>query len=153
MEYEAKQVAEWFLSKQAMTPKKLQKLVYYAYAWTLTLKNMDRNHLNIRLFNEPIIAWVHGPVVKSVYNEYRDYSYREIPRIDNYTSPFTSSIEDVLNQVLDVYGDYTADQLESITHQESPWRNARKGLTPLDYGRIRIKDQDIFDCYSARLNK
>ena len=29
-------VAKWFLSKESMTPKKLQKIVYYAYAWFLT---------------------------------------------------------------------------------------------------------------------
>nr|DAX92906.1 MAG TPA: hypothetical protein [Caudoviricetes sp.] len=26
-------IANWFLTKEAMTPKKLQKLVYYYFAW------------------------------------------------------------------------------------------------------------------------
>ena len=30
-------VADWFLSKEAMTPKKLQKLCYYYKAWGLAL--------------------------------------------------------------------------------------------------------------------
>lgn len=32
-------VANWFLTKESMTPKKVQKLVYYAYSWYLTLMN------------------------------------------------------------------------------------------------------------------
>lgn len=30
-------VAQYFLSKESMSLKKLQKLVYYAYGWTLAL--------------------------------------------------------------------------------------------------------------------
>ena len=42
-------IANWFLQKEAMSPKKLQKLVYYAYAWNLIV-----NHL--KLFDEPFKA-------------------------------------------------------------------------------------------------
>lgn len=39
-------VADWFLGKDSMSPKKLQKLVYYAYAWVLTLMNENEDDLN-----------------------------------------------------------------------------------------------------------
>ena len=37
-------IAKWFLSQSSMTPKKLQKMVYYAYAWFITLMNEDANN-------------------------------------------------------------------------------------------------------------
>ena len=52
-------VANYFLSKKSMSPKKLQKIVYYAYGWTLALLNEDIKALDNRLFNEPIEAWIH----------------------------------------------------------------------------------------------
>lgn len=35
---------------------------------------------------------------------------------------------DVLNQVWDAYGSFTAGQLERLTHSEDPWIKARKRL-------------------------
>lgn len=34
-------IANWFLTKEAMTPKKLQKLVYYYFAWGQALLKRD----------------------------------------------------------------------------------------------------------------
>ena len=34
-------VSDWFLSKESMTPKKLQKLCYYYKAWGLALYDED----------------------------------------------------------------------------------------------------------------
>lgn len=34
-----KDVENWFLSKQEMSPKKLQKMLYYAYSWGLVFFN------------------------------------------------------------------------------------------------------------------
>ena len=56
-------VADFFLSKEAMSPKKLQKLVYFAYAWTVALLNESADDLHFRLFDAQIEAWIHGPVV------------------------------------------------------------------------------------------
>lgn len=144
--YKAVDVANWMLNKQSMSPKKLQKMVYYVYAWTLTLLNESSDKLNNRLFDEPIEAWVHGPVVPSLYHKYSQYGYDNIDKVDHCIK-FPEDVEDVLNQVLDVYGSYNANQLESITHQESPWINARQGLLPLEGGNRPIKDKDIFDYY------
>ena len=34
-------VAQWFLAKESMTHKKLQKLIYYYYAWGQALLKRD----------------------------------------------------------------------------------------------------------------
>lgn len=42
----------------------LQKLVYYSQAWHLVWEER-------RLFEEPIEAWVNGPVVRELYRRHR----------------------------------------------------------------------------------
>lgn len=152
MAYEAKDVAEWFLSKEAMSPKKIQKMIYYAYSWFLTFYNETEDNLRNRLFNDKIEAWVHGPVIPSIYHAYKDRGYTDIDKINqDLDSKFDKETLDVLNQVYEVYGGYNGNELESITHQESPWINAREGLDVLDSSNEVISDSDIFECYSARL--
>lgn len=148
--YKADQIADWFLNQQSMSPKKLQKLLYYAYAWVLTLYNDNPESLDNRLFNEQFEAWVHGPVLKSIYDEYKSYGYHQIKQIMSKPS-LTPDIENTLEQVWDVYGDYSADQLESITHQEDPWKLARKGLSVAEAGHTKISDKIIFNYYIQRM--
>lgn len=153
-QYTYDEVADWFLAKGKgkISPKKLQKLVYYAYAWALTLLNDSAKNLTNKLFDDGHFeAWVHGPVIRELYDEYSKYGFNDIS--ESKTKPiFAEDIEDILNQVWDVYGEYNADQLESMTHQESPWKNARKGLKPLDSGNTVISDWDIFNCYIQRVS-
>ncbi|MGP3638801.1 Panacea domain-containing protein [Lentilactobacillus hilgardii] len=151
-EYSADEVAKWFLSRTSMSPKKLQKMLYYAYSWVLTLMNDSSQNLQNRLFNENFEAWVHGPVVRSIYAKYANWGYQDINDCVGKESPkFPDDIEDILKQVSHVYGKYTADELESITHQEEPWKKARKGLSALDSSNQCISDQDIFNYYIRRV--
>lgn len=149
MKYSSIEIAHWFLNKESMSPKRLQKLLYYAYSWVLTLTNDDDNELENRLFDDKFEAWVHGPVLRDIYNEYRKYGYNDINKYDGDLPKFSSEIQDILNQVWDVYGNFSADQLESLTHQEYPWKNARKGLSPVEASDNVIDDKDIFNCYGS----
>lgn len=149
--YTVNQIADWYLSKSSMSPKKLQKILYYAYAWVLTLSNDDINHLENKLFDDDIEAWAHGPVIYTVYEEYKLFGYNDIPRYDGEVVMLSEDISDILNQVWDEYGSFTADQLESITHQESPWIHAREGVSPLAYSDKAISDRDIYKCYIERI--
>lgn len=146
--YTADKVADWFLNKgeKQISPKKLQKLVYYAYAWTLTLFNDSPDDLKIKLFHDPIEAWVHGPAIHSLSAKYSNYGFMPIDEVPD-KPVFAKDVENVLKQVWDVYGQYDADELESMTHQEDPWINARKGLSPLESGSNQINDKDIYSFY------
>nr|DAJ07132.1 MAG TPA: hypothetical protein [Caudoviricetes sp.] len=151
-EYTAADVAKWFLSKKPMSPKKLQKMLYYAYAWTLTLTNDDINDLSNRLFPNRFEAWVHGPVLPDIYQEYKPYGFHDIDESTaNDLVQFPTTIENILEQVWSVYGNYSADQLESITHQERHWQKARGNCNPIEYCNAQISDQDIYECYIARV--
>ena len=105
---------------------KLQKLLYYSQAWYLAIYNKP-------LFNDPIQAWVHGPVVPIVFQAYK-YSgwspiYIEYPACLLGTS-LPNHLKTHLEKVLSAYGGLSGWDLERLTHREDPWRIARAGLPP-----------------------
>ncbi len=120
----AQNIAKWFLSRDSMTHKKLQKLCYYAQAWYCALYD------GTPLFQDEIQAWVHGPVVVSLYPVYADYKWNSIPQLEFDDSGLTEDCIGVLEAVYNTYGALTGDQLESLTHSEEPWNAARGGLEP-----------------------
>lgn len=152
--YCVENVAEWFiLNVENVTNKKLQKLVYYAYAWYLTLFNEDKDNLENRLFSVKCEAWIHGPVVPQLYSKYKKYYSNVIP-VDlkcEENFEFNEDVLDLLIQIKDVYGNYNGNQLESISHQEDPWINARKNCKPNEICSNTIDDITIFEFYSERL--
>lgn len=139
------EVAKYFLTKESMTHKKLQKLCYYAQAWYLA--NFDEPLMQTRFE-----AWVHGPVSPELYSNYRDWGWLRI-RQDNSVHPkFTDQkIEKFLDLVYESYGRYSGDQLEAFTHQEEPWKKARAGYPPLEHCRVPISEDDMRKCYKSRL--
>lgn len=150
--YTVMDIANWFLRNiKDLTNKKLQKLVYYAYSWHLVFNNESVDDLSIRLFDSKFEAWVHGAVVPELYEKYKKYGSGILPS-NNDKLPFFSDDEiDVLNQVVEIYGAYNGNELESINHQELPWLNARKGLATYEPSHVIISDIDIYKCYSERL--
>lgn len=150
--YTVYDVANWFLNNlNDITNKKLQKLVYYAYSWYLVLNNENAETLELRFFENKFEAWVHGAVYPELYNKYKQYGSSVIPKYNGELANFSKDETDLLKQVVEVYGNYTGNQLESICHQESPWKEARGNLPPYEPSHELIKDKAIFDCYSARL--
>jgi len=136
----------WFFHKHGdcLTNLKLQKLIYYAQAWYLALFNRE-------LFNEPIQAWVHGPVVYSVYNRFKHYGWRDIE--ENPQKPaFDEITEDHLIEVIEVYGDWTAYELEKLAHSELPWIEARGDLPP-DEASTNIINPNTMSSYYSKLAK
>lgn len=120
-------VADYFLSKtdeeagDVISNLKLQKLVYYAQGFTLAVTGKP-------LFNEPIEAWQHGPVVPDLYHKYKDHGAYGIPAPTNVDfSKFSSEIKEILDEVYDVYGQFSAWKLRNMTHEEAPWKNTEKG--------------------------
>ena len=117
-------IARWFLSKESMTHKKVQKLCYYAQAWYCTLYDGSP------LYQDEIQAWVHGPVIPSLYPVYADYRWNCIPQVLSDIPVFDDKTTDVLQAVYNTYGPLSGDQLERLTHSEQPWIEARGNLKP-----------------------
>lgn len=123
--YKASDIAKWFLAHNriAMTENgaedisnlKLQKLLYYAQGCVLALTSK-------RLFDDSIEAWTHGPVVPSVYQEYKIYGSNGIIFDDTFDfNSVDTETSRVLIQVYEVFGQYSAWKLRNMTHNESPW--------------------------------
>ena len=63
--YSALAIANFFLENhKSISPMKLQKLVYFAHGWNLAISNNP-------LIKEPIEAWDYGPVISTIYNEFK----------------------------------------------------------------------------------
>jgi uncharacterized phage-associated protein len=149
-------LAGYILAKLGRTDHlKLQKLLYYVQSWHLGIFNEP-------LFDEDFKAWVHGPVLSSVWNELKDHSKLTRPMELTVKSKPAAirALEDALKKeqvelisdVLEEYGDKTGYHLECLTHSESPWKDAREGLMPDEKGSARITKDSMRKFYQARLN-
>lgn len=141
---DVRNIAKWFLSKDSMTHKKLQKLCYYAQAWYCALYDGSP------LFEDEIQAWVHGPVIISLYPMFADYRWLDIPKKDFDESMLSENTIEILEAVYNTYGDFTGDQLESITHTEDPWIDARENIKPWETCTNVISIKSMRDYYSKQ---
>lgn len=139
-------IADYFLSKESMSHKKLQKLCYFAQAWFLA-------NYGCPLIPNRFEAWVHGPVSPDLYSRYRDWGWEYIPQYEDDIKLDNPQTANFLEKVYDVYGEYSADQLEMITHKEEPWIKARQGCAAGAYSRNPISLKDMRDYYAERIGK
>lgn len=145
--YNVLDIAKYFVeSGILLSHKKLQKLVYYAYVWYLVKNNTSRDDLKNKLFDSNIEAWVHGPVCPDLYYAYNKnlISSYDIKNIDDNTKK-------ILDLIIRIYGKYTGEELEYMTHNEEPWKNARKGCSEDERSNEQLKDIDIYEFYSSKI--
>lgn len=145
-QYDLNTVANWFLNKSAMSHKKLQKLCYYAEAWHLAL------------YNSPIFknchfqAWVHGPVCPELYEQYKNYGWADIQRLTN-KPEIDPETDEFLEIVYATYGEFSGHQLEDITHNETPWIEARQGLEEWEPSNKHINQETMRTYYYSIYEK
>jgi uncharacterized phage-associated protein len=126
---------------EVLTHLKLQKLMYYAQAWSITAREEA-------LFDEDFQAWVHGPVLPSQYNRFRGYGWKPID-LDILRPDFESGLREHLDEIVNVFGIESAVALERMTHQETPWIRARGDL-PAHAACNRVIQKDwMKDYYSS----
>lgn len=106
-----------------MSTMKLQKLCYYAQAWSLVWDDQS-------LFDEDFRAWENGPVCRELFEETRGkfrVSENDEPKGD--FEKLSDNQKETINIVLRDYGDKDAQWLSRLTHLEKPWKDARiKGV-------------------------
>lgn len=134
-------VAKTFLTFESMSPKKLQKLCYYAQAWYLALNNEP-------LVDSVFEAWIHGPVSPELYHSYKVYGYNKIPKSKDIPSSIKddSYILSFIKHIYDIYGGFSGNTLENLTHNELPWLNARGNLETWQSSNRIISNEDM-QCY------
>lgn len=136
--YTPAHIANYFIAsardqKIVLTPLKLMKMIYFSYAWHLYLTS-----------GEDIQAWKHGPVIPSIYHEFKhfglysdmrsayatyiDLSQEDAP-VPQYPIVDLNELQtnDILNKSIGgvwfYYKDRSGDELEDISHTDgSVWR-------------------------------
>lgn len=114
-----------FEELEEVTPLMLQKLLYFIQGIYSALYGKP-------LFEEDCRAWVHGPVYPEVYTLFRDFKYNPIDDVrfgllKGTDDVLTEEERDVIDRVVNTFGIYGGKVLERITHNEEPWKSARKG--------------------------
>ena len=139
-------VAAYILSKRGgMSTWKLQKLCYYAQAWSLVWDEQP-------LFEERIEAWANGPVVPALYQHHRGQFHIASMKKGN-SSKLSNDQRETVDVVLDAYGDKQGLELSALTHRERPWRATRRGahLEVGERGNAVISHDDMYDYYNELL--
>ncbi len=119
-------IAKYFLALvdeeagDSISNLKLQKLVYYAQGYHLA--KYDRP-----LFYESIEAWAHGPVVPELYRSFKEHGAQPIPMQYPDLTRFTEQEKELLNDVWEMFGQFSATKLRNMTHQELPWKETSQG--------------------------
>lgn len=134
-------VAKYIISLISCTHLKLEKLCYLCYADYL-------QKYGERLFEDKIFAYKYGPVVKSVYDKYKNYykytisennDVKSINVSEEFQMPARSRIMfakdgakklSSIDKTLKKYGELSAGMLVEITHRNNtPWTMSGKGMT------------------------
>jgi len=118
---------------------KLQKLVYYAQGFYSAIFGKS-------LFSNDIFAWTHGPVVQTLYHSYKNFGSNRIPVPTDFNPNSLEKEEfELIEEVFEVFGQYSAWKLRNMTHEESPWLNHETNaeIIPLT---------EITDYFKTRLN-
>jgi uncharacterized phage-associated protein len=118
-------------SGDEITNLKLQKLLYYAQGYHLAL-------FGTPLFPDEVKAWDHGPVIRSVYDEYKQFDRQPIAATDPAPDLPDTAVE-ILDSVIRSYGQFTAGKLRDMTHLERPWLAVAK-----NHGTISQVSMELF---------
>lgn len=121
-----------------LTHLRLQKLLYYAQAWSLVIRESE-------LFPEEIRAWENGPVVEEVFQALPDGRCAACVPENLFDSAPDPEPEEAwfLKAFWEAYCGYSASQLYRMTHAETPWQKTWE-QQPNQSAPIRVEDIDAY---------
>ena len=133
--YTPSHIANFFIDREIkkITNLRLNKYVYFAYGFALAI--LDRE-----IFHEPIQAWKFGPVIPSIYHEFKHFGFKSIdqksyiydyhdevdfiPRVNKKEDP---ELWKLLKSVYKKISPFSSKDLILITHARgSPWSQSWK---------------------------
>lgn len=144
-------IANYILVKLGpMSTMKLQKLCYYAQAWSLAWDGVP-------LFNEDFQAWANGPVCPELYDIHRGEFYIGPETTIKYAknlvfSDFSDNEKETLDVVISDYGDKEAHWLSELTHKERPWLETRGTLGLGERSKEVIPKELMQEYYAGLIN-
>ena len=123
---------------ERLTNLKLQKLLYYQQGFHLAF-------FGTPLFAENVEAWMYGPVVPAVYDEYSAYGSSALPEVKESVT-LSEDEEELFNEVYDAYREFSAIGLMNRTHSERPWLDA----VPHDRGTV-ISQESMMSYFKTQI--
>jgi uncharacterized phage-associated protein len=124
-------------NRPTATPMKLLKLVYIAHGYMLGRHGKP-------LLEEPVMAYVYGPVVPSIYHVVRHLGSSPVfglPEGIEVGGPLLADELAVIEEVLHMYGGFDAVTLSDAMHQPgTPWSftwGIREKKAPISNDLIR----------------
>lgn len=149
--YSAEEIADFFVylsskemvdenTPEGISPLKIQKLLYFAQAASLSL-------FKKRVFSEEIQAWKYGPVVPTVYHKYKNFNNNLITSPEGIYISIDTDTAQLLKGIWDLFGKYSASELVQITHNHAPWKNVYEegNNVPISIESLKNYYQNIFE--------
>lgn len=123
---------------------KLQKLLYYCQGFSLGIRNSV-------LYEHRISAWDHGPVVESVYHQFKQFGKNQLPIPQDFDdSVFDNIQKDIIRSVVCNFGRKSAWELREMTHNEPTWL---AHSLPDEKGDLcEITVEEMYDYFSSPLS-
>lgn len=117
---------------------KLQKLVYYSQGFFGAIFDQ-------KLFNSSISAWTHGPVVSDLYHAFKSNGANPIPFTGFDEDSLLEDEKELIAEVYEVFGQYSAWKLRNMTHEEEPWLNHEETADEIPF-------EELKNYFKTRLN-
>lgn len=118
-------VTKYLLLKcEDVTPLALQKLLYYTQSFNKVFNNKF-------MFEDDCEAWIHGPVYRETYEQFKRYGYNIIDDIlikEEDLSSLSVTEKELIDNITIHLGCYSGKILENMTHVEMPWLTTRGDL-------------------------
>jgi uncharacterized phage-associated protein len=156
--YNSFQIANFFLKSgqdtgTEITPMKLIKLCYIAHGWYLGFNNEP-------LLTETVYAWKYGPVIDTLYDEFKEYGSTPIKELYT-TAPFEDKppmagkdVEEFLTAIWRGYGKFDGVQLSAMTHQRgTPWYRVWNEEGGKDKRHVPIPNNYIEEHYKQKIEE
>jgi uncharacterized phage-associated protein len=126
----AKKISEYILAafqevSDPITSAKLHKLLYYVQGWHLA-------HFGEPAFEDRIEAWMHGPSCPAIEALYDGFWHLPITTAIPQPQDLAERLRELVDQVIELYGEDTGYSLHMRTRLEPPWNEARWGLSRHD---------------------
>ena len=173
---QSKAVANHFLelaeSEGGITPLKMQKLVYFAHGWHLAFRGTP-------LIEDEFQAWEYGPVVPTLYHEFKKWGRNNIgehartwertgshdaddvriyprhPSLDDYRTRSAeidiSFVKSLLQKTWLTYKGFSGVEMSRLTHvKDGPWAESRKNNPGLR--SVGIPNSDMEKHFKKKLD-
>ena len=127
------------------TQLQIQKLLYYCQGVFMGL-------YNVPMFDCDCQAWRYGPVFPGIYDLLRDFECHNIknnklPLLQGFRDCLSNKEIDTITLVAETFGNYSVSPLIKMTHAETPWLEARNGLSDDMWSNSVIEKKEIYSYF------